>query len=565
MRVILALISMTLSLSCEDSKRSQSLEKGGGKSAQCTIQDSKSAPEGFEMANLPGNSISSLQEIYDKAGFGAIREVCESPMAVFFVGNGEPIGTMTWSEVVSNDNKKIFHERQEARDELFYRAILKANKDLRSSLAVNDCRKFYKENNPAELPKLYQRSQVILLSVLDGPLFGDSEIQLDVFSWTKKEEAWHWESKVRNLIWHDGSIEQSLEPFELNLPKSLSDIMESSFPIGDRLSTINQHAKRNFFIFKTHGGLLVRDESTVPDITRITPLLSSDVLPIMLIDSTGVEGPLESDLFAPIWLRDTACKIYEKHNLNALYEQGSCGKPIDPRDETVPLTAGVDGAACNTAGSEKSALYDMARIAPLLRQGDSDIRPHAMDGYLKLGSAVTYNNGQSGISQPTNNLSDESVPSDGNLSQKPTIDDYTLGQGLHLWELELGNVPINMVLMDSCYGSNNIIDAFHRGGSGNGTNIALFNAKPLYFDLIDYSHLTLSQYLALTSILSPSETYAEQLGELSQKAIENLRENGLAAKPHEGKSSYRRLNIDIQNIGWATQNADEKSSVDKGK
>lgn len=518
--LILTIVMTTLASACKPMKGSKKTEGSSADDRQCTL----GTQENFQLSENGLASVGSLQAIYQEAGFDAIRDICEASLGIYFIGNGERLGDVVWSPHASPAHRKAFEKRQEERDSLFFESIETGYKDLAGVLNRNDCEPMYIKHGPKNLEDFYDKNSVYLVQIIDGPGQGDSRISLEHYSWSQKGEEMVWSSKLSQYLWQkEAGLQRSKRSFELNIPRDLISILNAKFQVNSMQSeTLSEVVDRNFYIFKTHGGLLVNSLKEKPDILNFEKRSNQNSVPIMFFDPTSDDGKAHSNLYAPIWFRKTACAIYSQANRREMFKREQCDQSVEADALSVPLTSGVDGTSCNTAGSAKSSLFNMKTQQPLLKNSASDLRPTALDGYLKLGAGMTY------------------------LSQGST--GFKIQDGVYeLESIPFGKSRANSLLMDSCYGSEEIGIAFqHSGDNVEARNVAIFNSNPLYFDLVQYGEIDLGQYLALTLLLDPPPQYRESLGKLSQTVKDRLKSGGFGDQSAGGISQFRTLDVSIR-------------------
>ncbi len=406
----------------------------------------------------------------------AVREICESKTAVIFIGNADSFGTLEFRAPLAETVKAAIRSEWTETASQFSHAVRKASSEL-DNMFNNSCRSIY-ERRKLPTKELQANNQLAFIQILDGPEVGDSMIATRVYgwsanSWTSERKLWKYDQGLNGLTPCEMPCAQ-----ELNMPRDAQSIAEALLAKIAPPQGFDQH----IYIFKTHGGLYTNSAAslTSPLLDRSTS--STENHSVLLFDTHGPGGPLNSDLAAPFWSRASACRVLNTLRPKMARELGC--------QETLNLgeTAGVDGSTCNTASTGKGQLIplnsdllrnpilDPSEVARCMGPGCSDLLMRAAyspEGFIALGEAATYD---------------------------PTL---ALPRGVHRLKLSAisSNKPFasSTILLDSCFGMDHVIDSLAQ--TAHQRLITVTSANPLYFNLVNYENMSAVDFFRLPYLL----------------------------------------------------------------
>ena len=492
-------------------------------------QDEATSQEVSESVGLPGSSCSSdgysltgseadsqnplfsFRAITDQLRGAAIQDICENSLALIFIGNGEQMGRLSFrGQDLPLPTTTSIKRQWEATALEFERSINNARKafnaEPQAAFLQNSCLEVYRAKGLDE-SKLFSRNKMLVIDVADGPSTKDSSIRTILYSWQNatwsREEASHiWQGNLAPNI--------SQEPFELNLPRSLSGIINQA--LDQYLPQMpDQQFDQVVYVIKSHGGLFIEtDNPPSPLMSKLDQLTGR---PVLLFDANGPKGALRSELYSPFWTKKSACKILTNLGRG---EATDLNCP-DNKAGLTGETAGIDGHQCNTAGTGKGMLFSQSLhpLSPMVsyekvhscqKNSCSSLYLKASkspEGVIELGEALSYD-------------ASENLP-----------------QGVHHFRFRQGNSTKTMaadsIFLDSCYGMTGIKRTLERTAGARRKILTIVSQKPLYFHMFPYQSWHASDYLVMPYILGFDRTKSGEfpLADISELTLQTLSQGGL--------------------------------------
>ncbi len=388
-----------------------------------------------------------------------LKEVCSTSLKIF-IANAEKFRHLPWEVDTKSFEKSVLEGRND-----FIAAHSKRPKDLS------------KRCNPRDNPITY------ILSIYDGgSAKPDSQISLHTFSyingeWGEKTSPaspinFSFDHQSRKLTNHKGE-------FELNMATDVVDIIRHALAVH-----VPSYDQVQLYI-NGHGGRALSASSKVND--QVNLFNNHDGAPsenLILFDTRGPQGEkLTSELWAPVWKKDTVRKICGDEANKSLAAQSIVCKTIDNDDSQI---GGVSGESGDTSGDSGNTSGESGDTS-----GDSGNTSGKIFRFVKP---------KMDESKPASHTNPEGV------AQAGAVASYTISKDLYN-EFKIKKLNFyfpkakkpGYVFLNSCYQSDKIASSI---SAESAVPFYLnYNPGPIYSWLVDYKILNDYKYRLLPHLL----------------------------------------------------------------
>lgn len=268
-----------------------------------------------------------------------LKELCGKNSLLVYVGNGEAVGKLQFFDHLGANERNVIRNEFESGAKGFSNYVTK-EVPLKLERAIRSNRGLCHNSAP-------NGSSFTIAFILDGHGPNNSTIITKRFVYDANSKNWNVsQSDTKNwkVIGNNFSAASAGEAFELNMPKHLPMIIGNVLrhkQIGaDKIEQVT-------YIFKTHGGLVNKDPNLGPDLLNMQKD-TQNTAHVFLFDPYGPNNEdlsATSGMFYYMWHKSNACRIAQAAGPAALKKVGCVGS-------TIP-TAGTEGSN-NTAGTEGS-------------------------------------------------------------------------------------------------------------------------------------------------------------------------------------------------------------------
>jgi hypothetical protein len=526
---------------------------------------------------------------------GAKTAICETNAMIVFVGNAEKMGTYKYGEHLGFEGDEHKMKVNEGYIQ-FHKTILDGAGELKEALRKNRCDSYFD-------------TKVTLLSIVDGPKKNDSAIEVTKFAYINKK----WEATNEgsiNYSYTKDTLEALKKPteFELNLPKSISTIIE-------KIDT--EHGKHDqiIYFFKSHGGIVSTAKGSAPDLLTVYKEGSdygSKKKHVFLFDSHDENGEIKSGIYSYFWTKSRACKLFKAENMTEAATNAHCddkkgkaaaasskqgGEGSATQGGEGSATQGSDGSATQgsdgsaTQGSDGSATQGSDGSAT---QGSDGSATQGGDGSATQGGDGSATQGGDGSATQGFDGSATQGPGKGLMYLADMIPVPKLSEGeadkakpdliLHVGaaatydmaeentnkdiykiSLPVGGKPDKptLITLDSCYGSDQVAkstkfekssaEVLQKSGKKKASALVctLSNPKPTYTHTVNYSLLDAGTYLALSQAVlwqqmpAKMPDSADQIGQMTVN-LHNAFMNPSGETSEAVRKKYETNKIDVE-------------------
>ena len=441
---------------------------------------------------------------------------CPRDALVFLIGSSEEASRIEEWNIDSPSKAKVEEDGHLAAKK-FQAAIEKAKSDLTTAFAQD--------------PKCQGSFELVFASIIDGPDSLDSSIETTHYGSVAKEGSTtlKWKmSGTKSWSLSGNRLVPHAEAFELNMATATSKITQilaknsfQSIANSKKLESGSAIVPAQIhYVLKTHGARIATDAAYQPTLENIREfprlaLSASHWQSGILMDTHGPSANSTSSVFSAHW---------SPADVQAAQLQSTAGEgPSDTAADGITNTAGDGETKHNTSGDgngDTAGEYGMTSGSKSLAFQDALIKGSEKTylGKRILGSFAAY------------------------ADLKETSQD--IGAAAHI-SFPVGNtqnVGKNMIILDSCYASEKILNALEYTPGVAGKTVVLASVNELYFEFFDYSKLDLAGFLKMPVLLEKLKTN-NSLSESEKELLVNMSKGRLAWGNDDIKSDFKKMSI----------------------
>lgn len=417
---------------------------------------------------------------------------CPDTAMLVFIGSSESMSRIeSWQK--KSPTLEDMNEKKRKGDVRFQESIEKAHKDLKEALI----------KDPA------CSTDLMYVAVIDGPSTNDSKIE--TIRYRNTDQGWR-PSAVKKWQLSSGTLKVSNVAFELDTSRDVDRIVKiltsnqfNAIESKDSLSEGDSIPSQISYVIKAHGGRVATAARFQPNLESLkeqmnNPLTDDEWEPAILADTNGPNGTLRSPAYSPKWDRETLESYLGQMSSNSSNTAGGQdpdGTITSDENDSDDATTGVDFAFSEAIGNNSAA---------------------SVENRTRFGAYATY------VSPHAEGVSTLSLP-------VPSVNTQ-------------GKLHKNLVILDSCYGSEKVKSALKYKGSKAGNNtVILASLSPIYYEFLDYSTLGFAQLIKFPSLLERLKNGSD-LTEDEQKLIKDMEDGSLSA-PRSGLDNKNNKKLTI--------------------
>jgi hypothetical protein len=343
------------------------------------------------------------------------------------------------------------------------------------------------------------QTRTTILVIEDDAGMNNSKITIHRFSmgsgsWTKEASE---DISVRRLENGAPQLVTGNTPFELNMATDLPAIVEQALlQIRSKLGAINQTQ----MIVSGHGGHALLNGSTEINLFA-NEAEDSQKEHLIMFDTFGPNGPVSSELYAPVWRTTTVRRLCVEGG-KASEKSVTCLATARGDQQVAGNGSGTSGNGSGTSGNGSGTSGNGSGTS-----GDSS----NTSGKIFRTLMPVIN-----AEAKTSNTNPEGIVQAGAVAS------YTISEGKIAGVFPLAfnwgelNKP-SLLMLNSCYQSKKIESKIH--GIGNTPVFTLFNPGPIYSWVVNFGILDDFEYRSIPFLLDRGD-----------RQIQNLMKNGIAGE-----------------------------------
>ena len=431
--------------------------------------------------------------------------ICPSYTLVFLVGSSEATSSVSeWNIAVPS--RADIEKNVETAAAKFKTAIEKAKNDLAAAFARD--------------PKCPSAFELIFASIIDGPGSLDSSIETMHFGMTTKAgtTAAVWKkNETKKWALADGKLVPKEAAFELNTAKDVGVITQILAKSSVQAITTSRILTAGgsivpgqiYYILKTHGARIATDSKYQPTLENIKAfprkeLTKSEWQSAILMDTNGPSARATSTVFSAQW---------NPADINAIIAAQTAGETdIDTAGDGITDRYTSADGQIDTAGEIGATSGSKALSFQESLTANTD---HDFLGKRVLGSFVTY------------------AGNSGSIGEEAKIQ-FPVGNE--------SNGGKNLVILDSCYASEQILNALEYDNGVRGKTVVLASVNELYFEFFDYSKLDLAGFLKMPILLERLKN-SNNLTAGEKELLANMSKGTLDWQNSNANSAFKELAI----------------------